>query len=302
MERMMRTDLASEWSEEILQNGGLDGLATHYREIDGAIGVLEVCVESDAAAKALQKPRGKYLTVFCGKPWEDDKERFQKKALGLAGEIRNVLPRTPGCVLLAGLGNRAITADAVGPETIRYTLVTRHLKRSDPELFAALGLRECAAIAPGVLGQTGMESADVIRSVTHSLHPDLVILIDALAARRLDRLATTIQISDTGISPGSGVGNRRECLDEASLGVPVCSIGVPTVVDAATLAYDVLEHEKRPPFSQIRDSLCANGLNFFVTPKETDELLKHLSRLIGYGINLALHPGLSYEEMASLAE
>lgn len=305
MEAFVRTDLASEWSEAALKAGALDGLETAERTERG-VRVYEVNVKNQSAAERLHKPCGRYLTVFSGRLWEDDEQTFRQKAYVLAAQLRSLLPRGFRRVLLAGLGNRHITSDAVGPEALNYVLVTRHLKSADPELFYGLDLCECAALAPGVLGQTGIESAQILKGVVRDLDPDAVILIDALAARELDRLITTIQLSDTGLSPGSGVGNRRIALDKESLcGVPVCSIGVPTVVDAATLAFNVLARqtgESEIPHEAIQKELSTNGLNYFVTPKETDELLKQVSRLIGYGINLALHEKLSYEEMISLAE
>ena len=299
---LVRTDLASEWGAFAQNKAKIEGFSYCLRYRRG-VKVCEVRIDSDEAKARLNKQKGRYLTVFTERLWEDGEEDFREKVFVFAEELKSLLPPKPECVLLAGLGNRRITADAVGPESLQYALVTRHLKRSDPKLFSDLGLCSCAAIAPGVLGQTGMESAQILKGVTDYLRPDAVIVIDALAASKLDRLVTTVQLSDTGLSPGSGVGNRRDALDKETLGVPVCSVGVPTVVDAATLACDVLsDRGEDAEFSQVQAQLSANGLNYFVTPKETDALLKQVSRLIGYGINLALHERLSYEEMISLAE
>lgn len=298
---LVRTDLASEWSALGTADKQVSGLFKSTRTVDG-VQLHEVQVQTAEASRLVGKACGRYLTLFVGRVWQDSTEVFRKKTLLLARELRRFLPSQAGCVLLVGLGNRHITADAVGPLSIEHALVTRHLEKGQPSLFQALALSRTAAISPGVLGQTGIESADIIGSLVQDLQPSAVVCVDALASRSLARLATTVQISDTGIAPGSGVGNRRDTLNQESLGVPVCAIGVPTVVDAATLAYDVLQSAGRGEgdHQKLEEVLGAEGLNFFVAPKETDEILREVSALVGYAINLALHPRLSYEEMLSL--
>ena len=238
-----------------------------------------------------------------GKIWLDDPSALREKAEVLCAELSPFLqPDTSaGAILVAGLGNRGIISDAIGPQTVQNLIVTRHLRTAAPQLYQSLSLAEVCAITPGVLGQTGMESADVVSAVVNKVSPRLVLAVDALASRSLNRLATTIQISDTGLSPGSGIGNARCALTKQHLHVPVISIGVPTVVDAATLAADAIAmfSDGCADEENIREQWSRNGLNFFVTPKETDQVISRMGMLIGYGLNLALHKSLQYEEMLS---
>ena len=192
-----------------------------------------------------------------------------------------------GLVLVVGLGNRAITPDALGPKVHDHTLVTRHLVEGCPEHFG--GFRPVAALSAGVLSTMGMESGELIQGVCRQLKPSCVVAVDALASRSLKRLCRTVQLSDTGISPGSGVGNHRAALDRTSLGVPVLAVGVPTVVDGATLAADLLGTEELPPLGEGRDLM--------VTPKDIDSQVADLSKVIGYGIDLALQPSLTLEDL-----
>lgn len=298
---MLRTDLAQEAGDGKLGSTPPEGVRCE-RTFEGETELFEVNIETEAASRLLGKKTGRYLTLSVGRVWEEEGEVFRKKACLLAEKLRTFLPASDGCVLIVGLGNRSITADAIGPMTLSHTLVTRHLEEKQPDLFRSLSLRTTAAISPGVLGETGVESAAIVRSLVTELDPAAVIAVDALASRSLSRLATTVQISDAGISPGSGVGNRRDALSRETLGIPVIALGVPTVVDVVTLAWDVLQTATGSDegLEQISEKLSALGLNFFVTPKETDEILRQVSALIGYGINLALHPSLTFEEMLSL--
>lgn len=298
---MFRTDLAYEAASGLKEGESLSGIRQNTYTENG-VEVFEVCVESDSAARLLGKSRGRYLTLSVGRVWEDEGAVFRQKVRLLAKELRRFLPQGDGSVLVVGLGNRRITADAIGPLALERVLVTRHLEEKQPCLFADLSLSAVAAITPGVLGQTGIESADIIRSLVEWLRPRAVLCVDALASRSLARLATTVQISDAGIAPGSGVGNRRDALSLETLGVPVCALGVPTVVDVLTLAFDVLERvsEENADLSEWEKRLQPGGLNFFVAPKETDEIMREVSALIGYAVNLALHPNLDYDEMLSL--
>lgn len=193
-----------------------------------------------------------------------------------------------GPVLVAGLGNAAVTPDAIGPRALDHLVVTRHLGGSFPQL------RPVSAIAPGVLGTTGLESVEVIRGIVERSEPCCVVVLDALASRSLERVCTTVQLTDTGISPGSGVGNRRAAFDRETLGVPVLAVGVPTVVDASTLLEDVLEENE-----------CKNGKNpikndhsLVVTPKDIDARVGHIARLLGYGVSLGLHRSLRVEDVS----
>ena len=214
--------------------------------------------------------------------------RSQAQAEALAAELGALLGLEPGApALVVGLGNRAITPDAIGPKVHENTLVTRHLVEQIPEHFGAF--RPVASLSAGVLGTTGMESGELVQAVCRKLEPACVVAVDALASRSLKRLCRTVQLSDTGIAPGSGVGNHRWALDRASLGVPVLAVGVPTVVDGATLAADLLGQEELPPLGEGRDLLVA--------PKDIDSQVNDLAKVIGYGISLALQPGLDVADL-----
>lgn len=308
-----RTDLALETRELHAKPGKPDGIETEERETNG-IHVTTMRVSPGGEARAGGKPAGTYVTLDIGAVWTPGAQSdvFGTAASLLAEELRKLLPkekppRGRGCVLVAGLGNDRITPDSIGPRVVSGVLVTRHIRVLDQSLFESAGFGELAAVAPGVLGQTGIESAEIIRSVVESIRPSCVIAIDALASRRLSRLATTVQLSDTGICPGSGVSNTRTALSKETLGVPVLSIGVPTVVDAGTLAYDLLEElaEKEgypadlPMFDKVVEKLLNGaGKDFFITPRDSDTIAAGASRLIAAGINLALHEQLSPEEIA----
>ena len=220
----------------------------------------------------------------------------RKLAAALRPALGRLLPRErTGEALVVGLGNRAITPDAVGPKVHEYTLVTRHLVRQVPEHFG--DLRPVASLSAGVLGTTGMESGELVRAVSERLRPACVIAVDALASRSLKRVCRTVQLADTGISPGSGVGNHRAALDEESLGVPVLAIGVPTVVDSATLAADILEESGVEKVDEER--LRGEHDAFMVTTRDIDQQVRDLSKVVGYGINWALQD-LEIEEMNAL--
>ena len=192
--------------------------------------MTEVHVLDVAGENALCKPIGDYYTLALDPLLRREDDAFENAAQTLA-ELRGVLPLMPGAsVLVVGLGNRAITPDAVGPDAVDSVMVTRHLREQLPEHFGQF--RSVAALAPGVLGTTGVESADMIRALADRLHPDAIIAVDALACAQLDRLGRTVQLTDTGITPGSGVGNDRTGLSRDTLGIPVAAIGLPTVIDA----------------------------------------------------------------------
>ncbi|MDR3862252.1 MAG: GPR endopeptidase [Flavonifractor sp.] len=205
-----------------------------------------------------------------------------------------LLGREPGApALVVGLGNRAITPDNIGPKAADQTMVTRHLVERVPEHFGSF--RPVAALAAGVLGTTGMESGEVVRAVAEQIKPACVVAVDALASRSLRRVCRTIQLADTGITPGSGVGNARAALNAETLGVPVIAVGVPTVVDAATLTCDVLAEAGKGELNPAALQGAGNGL--IVTPKDIDTQVHDLAKVIGYGINLALHTGLTIEDV-----
>lgn len=300
-----RTDLALEQREINAKPGKPDGIQVTERTEQG-VHITAMHIQPGAGEQASGKQAGDYITVDVGAVWSQPTETFTATAEVLAKELRALLPKERGCVLVAGLGNDRITPDSIGPRVVSGVLVTRHIRILDATLFQTAGFGELAAVAPGVLGQTGIESAEIIRSVAERIHPCCVIAIDALASRRLARLASTVQISNTGIRPGSGVSNTRATLSAETLGVPVISIGVPTVVDAGTLAYDLLEElvQKEglsvgePAFDRVVQQLLNGaGKDFFITPRDSDTLAAGAARLISSAINLALHDGMTLAEI-----
>lgn len=275
--RFPRTDLATERRRADLALPGTD-----FKESrEGRFTVTRIAVGDEVSARAIGRPIGRYLTVaFPPLDTLSDGEREALKDV-LLREIGSVLPRRRGSgepiVLVAGLGNRAIVSDAVGPFTVDRLTATSHLLPCDPELFRALGCSSVATVAPGVLADTGVEAAGIVAGVCRALRPDYVLAIDALAARSADRLLTTVQIADTGIRPGSGIANARSAIDRTALGIPVISIGVPTVVEAATLVSDRLERAGVP--EETREEMIERDL-FFVTPKDVDLSVGRIARLL----------------------
>ena len=287
-----RTDLALE-RHEILNKSDLSGVLTETEEEEN-IRISRMTIKSREAEKKLLKPKGRYITLEIPS-FLNDAEIFDNKLNLLSKEISSVLPSENGEVLVVGLGNEQITADALGPKTSSLILATRHISS---EIASSLGfdkLRSVASLAPGVLGRTGIETGEIIRGITDRIKPQAVIVVDALASRSIKRLGTTVQISDTGICPGSGVGNNRKRLDETTLGVKVISIGVPTVVDGETLVYDLTDRKKTKSFSALPESK-----NVVVTPKEIDLLIDRASKLISMAINCALQKDMTPEDIISL--
>ena len=284
---MIRTDLATERRETLGED--VPGLEVSRKQCRG-FAVETVRVLDRRGEEAIGRPRGRYVTLELGSLIRREDGAFQRGAEALAAELRALLPDGGGCVLVAGLGNRSITPDAVGPNAVRWTLATRHLKGGAGTDFPAL--RPVAAVAPGVLGDTGLESAEFVAALCRKLQPDCVVAVDALASRSVKRLCRTVQLTDTGIVPGSGVGNRRQGLDRALLGCPVIAVGVPTVVDARTLAADLCGLEQPPADAD------AEGL--IVTPREIDAQAADIGRLVGCAVSLALQPSLTLEDLEML--
>ena len=270
--RLARTDLAVECIEN--ENTEVSGVSHHTENING-VDITRVKIKTKSAEKALEKPIGKYITVETT-PFYRFTPDFKNQAEIVGNEIKKLLP--DGMILVIGLGNSAITPDALGPEVINLIFATRHLS----EIDAFKNLRRTAAVAPGVLGQTGIETAEIVSGIVNTIKPNGVIVIDALASRELSRLGATVQISDTGIIPGSGVANHRKALTKETLGVPVISIGVPTVVDINTVFKN------------------ASSENMVVTPREIDTIIENAAKTVAFGINLALQPDLSLDEIISL--
>jgi len=293
----IRTDLAIEaqeiWSENAQEQTELSGVIARDKNIAG-FDVTTVAITNDTGARELGKPIGTYITLELDKFIRREDDAFNAGTITLAQEISSLLNlSTQDAVLVVGLGNGAITADAVGPVTARHTMVTRHLVQKMPEDFGML--RRVSVIEPGVLGTTGIESAEIIRAVAENLRPQHVIVVDALASRRLKRVCRTVQLADTGIVPGSGVGNGRQAINKDTLGVPVTAIGVPTVVDAATLAADLAEQAGAPGVD--RADFEQFGGDMIVTPKDIDSSVNDISKFVGYAINLALHNGLTVDDV-----
>ena len=308
-----RTDIATECVELAYKNSrpDSDGIISSHEDISGII-CDTVEITKDEGANKLQKPKGKYITLDVGKIWNYSKEDFEIAVEVCAHKLAELLPagnKKGGC-LLACLGNRQITADSQGPMCADHFIVTRHIKDSSPKIFSELGLFETMCITPDVLGNTGIEAALTIKGVVEKTKPDFVIAVDSLASRKTSRLATTLQMSNAGITPGSGVGNHRTALSAETLGVPVISIGIPTVVDAVTVGADILEEyfskcdkQTISPsiLKDILDSVLESGsYGYFVTPKNADEISKAAARLIGMTINKALNPELSCNDIEDL--
>lgn len=284
-----RTDLAMEEREIWQQSAGyttqLPGVRA--RENTGK-GITTTWVEilDERGSKALHKPKGTYITLEMERGTLRSPSGFARAAERIGRSLGRMLP--DGQVLVVGLGNDAVTPDAIGPRALDHLLVTRHLGKYLP------ALRPVSAIAPGVLGTTGLESVEVVRGIVERAKPSCVIVLDALASRSLDRVCTTVQITDTGIVPGSGVGNSRGAFNEETLGVPVRAVGVPTVVEAATWMQDVLEEKQcaDPETERICDPAMV------IMPKDIDARVGRMSRLLGFGVSMALHKGISAEEIS----
>ena len=239
-----RTDLAVEAIENHKTAAALPHVRQSDRTLEG-FAVHEVRILSEDAAREIGKPQGRYLTLELDALIRREEDAFPRACKALSTLLRELLPHpNDGPVLIAGLGNRMITPDAIGPQTADHVIATRHLVAQSPAIFA--DWRPVSALAPGVLGQTGVETGEVICGVLDRVRPAAVIAVDALAAGRLSRLLRTVQLADTGITPGAGVGNARAALNKETLGVPVIAVGVPTVVDGATLAHEISSQLGQP--------------------------------------------------------
>ena len=306
-----RCDLAIE-AHEMLAAGSsgdfsVNGVSVVEEEDGEFIKITRVTVDNDDGARELGKPVGSYITIempnrFYGRQeiYEDVCKRCAEELKGL---IDDKLSDSNDTVLVAGLGNRRITADALGPKVIGSLMITRHLKRYMPDEIDER-VRPVCAIAPGVLGTTGMETEEIVRSLTEEVKPKLVIVIDALCSGNVDRINTTIQITDTGITPGGGVGNKRKTINNDTLGVPVIAIGVPTVVDAATIAVAGLDavsgrgaNDDLFEENFVRSVFEKRFGNMIVAPKDVDSVITDISSVIANGINISLHEGITLSDI-----
>ena len=287
-----RTDLALEM-REYHKKETLDGVLSKEETLNG-VKVTTIEITNEQGEKLIGKPKGRYITLETDKLYKSS-EAFSAVSEVLCQKLRSLLPKN-GTVLVAGLGNEDITPDALGPKSIGLLLATRHIGSEFATSLGLGNLRSVAGIVPGVLGKTGIETVEIISGVVKKISPSCVIVVDALASRNTARLGTTVQLCDTGVSPGSGVGNRRKGITAETLGVPVIAIGVPTVVDALTVVFDILEKTG----VELSEDDFAQHRQLVVTPKEIDSLIDKASRLVAMGINLALQEGLSAEDIAEI--
>lgn len=280
----VRTDLALETKEKFEEdNVELKGVRVKEEERGENIKITEVVIETENGAKAMGKPKGIYTTIEAPEMADGEEGYHREISKALAEVLRTMMPQGEKeelSILVVGLGNREVTPDALGPKVVDNMLITRHVIQE----FGKYALGEehsnlISSIVPGVMAQTGMESVEIVRGVMKEAQPDYIVAVDALAARSVKRLNRTIQITNTGINPGSGVGNHRHALNQESMGVPVIAIGIPTVVDAATIVNDAI--------SGFYEEADCTLNSFFVTPKDIDESIKRLSFTVSEGLNLA---------------
>ena len=285
---IFRTDLAIEAAADTENLTEKD--VFQQQEMRDGMEISRLQVLSDRGAARLGKPRGRYITATLP-PLSDDEKQLAAHAGQVARELAALLPPA-GTVLVVGLGNRTVTPDTLGPSAADMVLATRHIRGEFARAAGLEDLRPTAVVTPGVLGQTGTESCEIVRGVCREIQPAAVIVIDALAARSLERLGCTVQLCDTGIAPGSGAGNNRQPLNRPELGVPVVGMGVPTVVDAGTLIRDM---GGTPPASQ------PDRPPMMVTPREIDLVVSRAARLVAMAVNGALQPAYSPTELISVA-
>ena len=306
-----RTDLASE-RREIYQKANqleeIDGIEANQEEIDENIKVERVKITNENGEKAIGKPVGNYITIDVKQLKIAQEEEIEKAAETLSNQLVKVLDThidKQGEILVVGLGNMYVTPDSLGPKVINEIEVTRHIINYLPQ-YVEEGTRMVSAISPGVLGTTGIETVEILKGIVDNINPKLVIVIDALASRSIERISSTIQLSDTGIVPGAGVGNTRSEISEKTLGIPVVAIGIPTVVETAVLVNDCLDLfiaklqdeaksndylnqlKEEDNYQEIREVLLPKDYNLIVTPKEIDDLIENMSQIVARGINNAV--------------
>lgn len=324
--RNIRTDLTLEAHEFLREKAikekneeqDIPGVQVE-NEGDEEIKITRIRVTTPQGEQAIGKPMGNYITLEIPRLRENDQELYENTCKALAKELTGILKLGEKTMtLVVGLGNWNVTPDALGPRVVSSMMITRHMLEYVPEQVEK-GVRPVCAVAPGVLGITGIETGEIVKGIVDRIKPDYVIAIDALASRKLSRVNTTIQIADTGISPGSGVGNKRMELSVDTLGVPVVAIGVPTVVDAATMANDTIDMvldsmieqapsgtdfykmmksiDRAEKYELIQEVLEPYVGNLIVTPKEIDEVVQKVSKVIANGLNIALHQGITLNDV-----
>lgn len=306
-----RTDLALERREILKKTSNLeeiDGIETSTKEIDENLKVSEVKIVNENGEKAIKKPIGTYVTIDIKKLKLAEEDEIQKSAEVLSEELKKIINQHINIkddILVVGLGNIYVTPDSLGPKVINDIDVTRHIIKYLPQ-YIDENSRPVSAISPGVLGTTGIETLEILEGIVNEVKPKLLIVIDALASRSIERISSTIQISDTGIVPGAGVGNTRKEISKKTLGVPVVAIGIPTVVESAVLVNDCLDLfieklqneaksndylnklKEQDNYEEIKEALNPSDYNMIVTPKEIDELIENMSNIVARGINMSL--------------
>ena len=307
-----RTDLASE-RRDIYQKvqgteGKLNGIESQKEQINEKLSVERVKITNEEGEKAIGKPKGIYTTIDIKNLKIAQEEEINKASEVLAKELGDIISMhidKQGEILVVGLGNESVTPDALGPKTINEIEVTRHFINYMPQ-YVKEGTRMVSAISPGVLGTTGIETVEILKGVVQNINPKLVIVIDALASRSIERISSTIQISDTGIVPGAGVGNTRKEISQKTLEVPVIAIGIPTVVELATLVSEGIDIfierlqekaesneylnrlQQNDKYEEVKEALNIGEYNMIVTPKEIDGLIENMKEIVAQGINLAM--------------
>lgn len=306
-----RTDLADERADIFKKNNNIteniDGIETRFRE-DGNIKITEVKITNENGEKAIGKPIGNYITIDIDKLKLATDEEIEKYGDILSEELRKIVDKHVSKqeeILIVGLGNIYVTPDSLGPKVINEIDVTRHILKYMPNVLEE-GTRGVSAVSPGVLGTTGIETLEIITGIVQNIHPKLIIVIDALASRNIERISSSIQLADTGIVPGAGVGNTRKELSQRTLNVPVIAIGIPTVVESAVLVNDCLDLfitklqeeaksneylnklKEQDNYEEIKEALIPNDYNMIVTPKEIDELIENMKDVVARGINYAM--------------
>lgn len=317
-----RTDLADERRDiykKANQLEEINGIETEEEKINEDMKVKKVKIVNEEGERAIGKPKGTYITIDVKNLKVAQEEEIEKAAEVVTKELKELIEKhvqKQEEILVVGLGNEAVTADALGPKVVEKVEVTRHILKYVPQ-YAEENTRAVSAIAPGVLGTTGMETLEIVQGIVEKVHPKLLIVIDSLASRSIERISSTIQLADTGIAPGAGVGNRRKELTEETLGIPVIAVGVPTTVEAATIAADSIDlmintlekglekqGEESKEIEKIKESLshlmgdnkyglikeilAPEDYNFIVTPKEIDDLILNMSNVVARGINRAV--------------
>ena len=307
-----RTDLASE-RRDLYQKANnienqIDGIESEEENVDENIKIERVKITNENGEKAIGKPIGTYITIDIKKLKIAQEDEIQKASETLTNELRKMIDAhidKQGEILVVGLGNIYVTPDSLGPKVINEIDVTRHLINYLPQ-YVEEGTRMVSAIAPGVLGTTGIETVEILKGVVDNIKPKLIIVIDALASRSIERISSTVQLSDTGIVPGAGVGNKRSEISQNTLGIPVIAIGIPTVVETAVLVNDSLDLfitklqeeaksndylnqlQEQDNYEEIKEALNPKEYNLIVTPKEIDDLIENMKDVVARGINFSL--------------